>query len=211
MESLATRLGGHRQRAPGEGPFPPGPTNLSIARTQQMTNDPLSLLLSNYERYGPIFSMRILYARIVFMIGPAANPLHHGVASAQLPLARGIFGDPDPAARRWPADDRRRLSRPRSPDHDARLPSRADRGGGRGDDERDRGRAVEPATRRDRRHLRLGAQPGDADRDARAARPRPGRRRPRRDRPSTSSARSASTARTTTCGSCAGRARPGAG
>ena len=54
-------------------PFPPGPTNLSIARTQQMTNDPLSLLLSNYERYGPIFSMRILYARIVFMIGPAAN------------------------------------------------------------------------------------------------------------------------------------------
>ena len=73
MESLATRLGGHRQRAPGEGPFPPGPTNLSIARTQQMANDPLSLLLSNYERYGPIFSMRILYARIVFMIGPAAN------------------------------------------------------------------------------------------------------------------------------------------
>ena len=54
-------------------PFPPGPTNLSIARTQQMANDPLSLLLSNYERYGPIFSMRILYARIVFMIGPAAN------------------------------------------------------------------------------------------------------------------------------------------
>jgi cytochrome P450 len=54
-------------------PYPPGATGLSLSRTQRMSHDPLPLLLSSYERYGPIFSLRILYARIVFMIGPAAN------------------------------------------------------------------------------------------------------------------------------------------
>jgi cytochrome P450 len=57
----------------GRGKFPPGPGNFSIARTHQVAHDPLPLLLSNYERYGPIFSLRLLHTKVVFMLGPQAN------------------------------------------------------------------------------------------------------------------------------------------
>jgi cytochrome P450 len=57
----------------GRGKFPPGPGNFSIARTHQVAHDPLPLLLSNYERHGPIFSLRLLHTRVVFMLGPEAN------------------------------------------------------------------------------------------------------------------------------------------
>ena len=115
---------------------------------------------------------------------PGGQPLRHRRPPGELPLARVELRRPDPAARRRPADDRRRLPRPRPGDHDAGLPPRADRRLGRGDGDRggagDRG----AAGRRGRRHLRLDAPPGDADRDAGAARARPrrggqGRRRGR--------------------------------
>ena len=38
-----------------------------------MIVDPLGLLLDAYERHGPVFSLRILNARNVFMLGPEAN------------------------------------------------------------------------------------------------------------------------------------------
>jgi len=57
----------------GRGKFPPGPTDFSWARTHQIAHDPLPLLLDAYERYGPIFSMRLLHSRAVFMLGPEAN------------------------------------------------------------------------------------------------------------------------------------------
>ena len=38
-----------------------------------MIADPLGLLLEAYERHGPVFSLRVLNARNVFMLGPAAN------------------------------------------------------------------------------------------------------------------------------------------
>jgi hypothetical protein len=38
-----------------------------------MIVDPLALLLEAYERHGPVFSLRILNARNVFMLGPEAN------------------------------------------------------------------------------------------------------------------------------------------
>jgi cytochrome P450 len=57
----------------GRGRFPPGPGNFSLARTHQIATDPLPLLLSSYERYGPIFSLRLLHTRVVFMLGPEAN------------------------------------------------------------------------------------------------------------------------------------------
>jgi len=53
--------------------FPPGPSNFDLARTRQMARDPLPILLSLYERYGPIFSVRILHSRVVWMLGPEAN------------------------------------------------------------------------------------------------------------------------------------------
>jgi cytochrome P450 len=57
----------------GRGKFPPGSGNFSLARTHQVAHDPLPLLLSNYERYGPIFSLRLLHTKVVFMLGPEAN------------------------------------------------------------------------------------------------------------------------------------------
>lgn len=35
--------------------------------------DPLPLLLSLYEEYGPIFSTRLLHHPVIFMLGPEAN------------------------------------------------------------------------------------------------------------------------------------------
>jgi cytochrome P450 len=57
----------------GRGSFPPGPGDFSFARTHEVAHDPLPLLLGAYEEYGPIFSMRLLHIRSIFMIGPEAN------------------------------------------------------------------------------------------------------------------------------------------
>jgi len=57
----------------GRGKYPPGPSDFSLARTHQIAHDPLPLLLSHYEEHGPIFSMRLLHTRVVFMLGPEAN------------------------------------------------------------------------------------------------------------------------------------------
>jgi cytochrome P450 len=57
----------------GRGKFPPGPGDFSFARTHRIARDPLPLLLGAYEEHGPIFSMRLLHSRVVFMLGPEAN------------------------------------------------------------------------------------------------------------------------------------------
>jgi cytochrome P450 len=54
-------------------PYPPGDTSFSLARTKRFIEEPLPLLLGAYERYGPIFTMRVLHSNVVFMLGPAAN------------------------------------------------------------------------------------------------------------------------------------------
>jgi cytochrome P450 len=54
-------------------PFPPGDTRLSLSRTQRFANEPLPLLLESYERFGPVFTLRLFHANSVFALGPAAN------------------------------------------------------------------------------------------------------------------------------------------
>ncbi len=54
-------------------PYPPGETRFSIARTRSFANDPLPLLLESYERYGPVFTVRLFHSNVVFMLGPEAN------------------------------------------------------------------------------------------------------------------------------------------
>jgi cytochrome P450 len=54
-------------------PYPPGDTHFSLTRTRRFIDEPLPLLLEAYERYGPIFTLRILHSNVVFMLGPAAN------------------------------------------------------------------------------------------------------------------------------------------
>jgi cytochrome P450 len=54
-------------------PFPPGETRPSLARTRRFAEEPLPLLLDAYERFGPIFTLRVFHSNVVFMLGPAAN------------------------------------------------------------------------------------------------------------------------------------------
>jgi cytochrome P450 len=56
-------------------PFPPGLTRFSMGRTQRFARDPLPLLLDCYERFGPVFTIRILHSNAIFALGPEAN--HH--------------------------------------------------------------------------------------------------------------------------------------
>lgn len=53
--------------------FPPGETSFDLGRTRRFGADPLPLLLALYERFGPVFTLRILHQNVVFMLGPAAN------------------------------------------------------------------------------------------------------------------------------------------
>lgn len=55
------------------GAYPPGPMDFDFGRTLKAAREPLPLLLSLYEEYGPIFSVRLLHSPVVFMIGPEAN------------------------------------------------------------------------------------------------------------------------------------------
>jgi retinoid hydroxylase len=54
-------------------PFPPGETRFSLARTRRFAEEPLELLLESYERFGPVFTLRLFHGNVVFMLGPAAN------------------------------------------------------------------------------------------------------------------------------------------
>jgi cytochrome P450 len=57
----------------GRGRYPPGPGGNTFTRTLKMARDPLPILLSGYEEYGPIFTLRLLHTQVVFMLGPEAN------------------------------------------------------------------------------------------------------------------------------------------
>jgi retinoid hydroxylase len=61
-----------RERA-SDVDFPPGLMDFSLSRTMRFAEDPLPFLLDAYERYGPVFTLRIFHGLIVFALGPAAN------------------------------------------------------------------------------------------------------------------------------------------
>ena len=159
----------------GRGKFPPGPNDFSLARTHQIAHDPLPILLGAYEEHGPIFSMRLLHTRVIFMLGPEANNFVTVAHPENFHWRESSFGDLIPLlgdglltidedyhdrarAIMMPAFHRRQLT--------ASVEAMIVEAGAAIDS---------PAPRRRRRHIRLDAQPGDADRDARAARPRPRR------------------------------------
>jgi cytochrome P450 len=76
-----------------EVPFPPGETRFSLRRTHGFATRPLELLLDAYERFGPVFTMRVFHGNNVFMIGPEAN--HHITVShaANFSWREGHMGD----------------------------------------------------------------------------------------------------------------------
>jgi cytochrome P450 len=62
-----------RDELRARGDWPPGLASFDLARTRRFVTDPLPILLDCYERFGPIFSLRVFHERFVFMLGPAAN------------------------------------------------------------------------------------------------------------------------------------------
>ncbi len=73
--------------------FPPGPADFDFARTRRMAHDPLPILLSLYEQNGPIFSVRILHRRMVWMLGPEANHYITVTHPENFLWREGSFGD----------------------------------------------------------------------------------------------------------------------
>jgi retinoid hydroxylase len=56
-----------------DAPLPPGELRFSVARTLRFNRDPLPAMLEAYGRFGPVFTLRLMHAPVVFMLGPAAN------------------------------------------------------------------------------------------------------------------------------------------
>jgi len=77
----------------GRGRYPPGPRDFNVRRTYRMARDPLPLLLDAYEKHGPIFSMRLLHIRSVFMLGPEANHFITVAAPENFHWRESSFGD----------------------------------------------------------------------------------------------------------------------
>ncbi|HEX2160488.1 MAG TPA: cytochrome P450 [Thermoleophilaceae bacterium] len=74
-------------------PWPPGAADFDVGRTRQMVGDPLPILLECYERYGPVFSLRILHARQVWALGPEANHQILVGDARNFRWREGSFGD----------------------------------------------------------------------------------------------------------------------
>jgi cytochrome P450 len=74
-------------------PFPPGETSFSIRRTRGFTLHPLPLLLDAYERFGPVFTMRVFHGNVVFMIGPEANHYMTVSHASNFSWREGHMGD----------------------------------------------------------------------------------------------------------------------
>ena len=75
------------------GGMPPGDTRPSVRRTRAVIRDPLSLLLDLYERHGPVFSIRVLHANNVFVLGPEANHFVLVSGARHFGWRDGGFGD----------------------------------------------------------------------------------------------------------------------
>ncbi len=75
------------------GGMPQGDTAPSLSRTRAMIRNPLGLLLDAYERRGPVFSLRVLHANNVFVLGPEANHFVLVSGAEHFTWRDGGFGD----------------------------------------------------------------------------------------------------------------------
>jgi cytochrome P450 len=74
-------------------PFPPGWKDFSLKRTTRFSREPLPLLLEGYERFGPVFTIRVLHGNVVFMLGPEANHYMTVSHAANFTWRDGHMGD----------------------------------------------------------------------------------------------------------------------
>jgi cytochrome P450 len=92
-QPLLVLLDDLREERRAEVPFPPGDTRPSLLRTRRFAADPLPLLLDAYERFGPIFTLRLFHSNVVFMLGPAANHYVTVSHAANFQWREGHFRD----------------------------------------------------------------------------------------------------------------------
>jgi cytochrome P450 len=93
LRRIAFDIGTERAARSSGIPFPPGPMSFSLVRTRRFSQDPLPILLDCYERYGPVFSIRILHSPVVFMLGPEANHFLTVSNAAKFRWRDGSMGD----------------------------------------------------------------------------------------------------------------------
>ena len=79
--------------AAAETPMPPGEHGVSLARTRRFHDNPLPVLVEAYQRYGPVFSLRIFHAQVVFLVGPEANHFVTVSGADHFTWREGHFGD----------------------------------------------------------------------------------------------------------------------
>ncbi len=85
-----------RHEVAERGNFPPGAHGFSARRTHQLATDPLPVLLSMYEEYGPVFTVRTLHVPQVFALGPEANHYITVSHAANFRWRDGGFGELEP-------------------------------------------------------------------------------------------------------------------
>jgi cytochrome P450 len=81
------------RRAVRRAPLPPGPKGWSPARDLRARREMLELLLENYERYGPVFTLRTFHLAGVWMIGPEANRFMLVTDRDKFIWREGMMGD----------------------------------------------------------------------------------------------------------------------
>jgi retinoid hydroxylase len=75
------------------GQFPPGEQSFSMRRTREFERNPLPLLLRLNDEYGPVFTLRLMYAPVVFALGPEANHFMTVSNAANFRWRDGGMGD----------------------------------------------------------------------------------------------------------------------
>ena len=153
-----------RWQREARGQFPPGEQSFSMRRTREFEREPLPLLLRLYDEYGPVFSIRLMYAPVVFALGPEANHYMTVSHAANFRWRDGGMGDlipllGDGLLTTDGAYHRRARQIMLPAFHREQV-----RGGHRHDGRRDRARAGRLAPGRAARPLQLDARAGAADR-----------------------------------------------
>src|SRR5207248_4936623 len=78
--------------------LPPGSTAASWMHTRRIITDPLGLLLEHEQRFGPVFTVRLLHEPIVWAIGPRSTIRYW---SATLMRSSGGRGGSRTSGRSW--------------------------------------------------------------------------------------------------------------
>jgi cytochrome P450 len=93
IQRLKRELKAERSKS---APYPPGDLDFSLARTRGFAKNPLPWILDGYERFGPIFTLRVMSVPIIFMVGPEANHFVLVSGADNFSWREGSMGDLTP-------------------------------------------------------------------------------------------------------------------